>query len=83
MTNRALSDEQCQLRLKRWLVQGLDDMDWGDNKRESHAVCFFCARKFWQIPAERKGHWPGFCLLSQNGELMHAVSSLCEGMLVR
>ena len=58
-------------------------LDWGDNKRESHAVCFFCARKFWQIPAERKGHWPSFCLISQNGELMHAVSSLCEGMLVR
>eukprot|EP00435_Cladocopium_sp_Y103_P068784 s554_g32.t1 len=36
MGNRGLTDEQCQLRLKRWLVQGLDDADWGPNKRESH-----------------------------------------------
>ena len=36
MTNRDLSDQECQLRLKRWLVQGLDDVDWGANKREAH-----------------------------------------------
>ena len=36
MSNRGLSDEECQLRLKRWLVQGLDDQAWGSNKREAH-----------------------------------------------
>lgn len=36
MTKSGLSDEECQLRLKRWLVQGLDSSGWGSNKRESH-----------------------------------------------
>ena len=36
MTKAGLSDAECQLRLKRWLVEGLNDSDWVANKRASH-----------------------------------------------
>ena len=36
MTKTGLSDAECQLRLKRWLVEGLNDSDWGAHKRASH-----------------------------------------------
>ena len=59
-----------------------DAQEFGLPCRRRSLYVFFCARKFRQIQAGRKGHWPGFRLLSQNGELMHAVSSLCNGMPV-
>ena len=31
-----LSPDECKLRLKRWLVAGLESGKWGVNKRESH-----------------------------------------------
>lgn len=36
MSNSGLSDAECQLRLKRWLVAGIDSSHWGSNKREAH-----------------------------------------------
>jgi hypothetical protein len=36
MTQGSLSEEDCLLRLKRWLVAGLADQEWGQNKREYH-----------------------------------------------
>ena len=36
MSKTGLNDEECQLRLKRWLVCGMDDSGWGSNKRECH-----------------------------------------------
>ena len=31
-----LSDEECQLRLKRWLAAGLDTAGWSENQRQFH-----------------------------------------------
>ena len=31
-----LSDAECQLRLKRWLVAGLDDAGWPKGKQRTH-----------------------------------------------
>ena len=36
MSCGGLTPEECKLRLKRWLVAGLDSGRWGANKRESH-----------------------------------------------
>ena len=36
MSKGSLSDEVCQLRLKRWLVAGLQDGGWPQDKREYH-----------------------------------------------
>ena len=36
MAKGHLSDEECQLRLKRWLVAGLDTAGWSDNQRQFH-----------------------------------------------
>ena len=36
MSKSGLSDAECQLRLKRWLVSGLDATSWGSNKRDCH-----------------------------------------------
>ena len=36
MSCGGLTAEECKLRLKRWLVAGLDSAGWGANRRESH-----------------------------------------------
>ena len=36
MAKGHLSDEECQLRLKRWLVAGLDTAGWSENQRQFH-----------------------------------------------
>ena len=36
MAKGPLSDEECQLRLKRWLVAGLDTAGWSENQRQFH-----------------------------------------------
>lgn len=36
MSKSGLTDQECQLRLKRWLATGLDTADWGPNHRETH-----------------------------------------------
>ena len=36
MSCGGLTPQECKLRLKRWLVAGLDSGRWGANKRESH-----------------------------------------------
>ena len=32
----SLTEEECLLRLKRWLVAGLNDADWPEQKRDFH-----------------------------------------------
>lgn len=36
MSCQHLSEDECKLRLKRWLVAGLNTAGWGDNQRECH-----------------------------------------------
>lgn len=49
MSCAGLSHEECILRLKRWLVAGLDTDGWGENKRDAHMsmgglqLCHFAA----------------------------------------
>ena len=45
-----LSDSECVLRLKRWLVAGFKDEEWGDNKRSFHL-----SQGGWQLGAYSAG----------------------------
>ena len=36
MSQGDLTEEACILRLKRWLVAGLQDREWSNKKREHH-----------------------------------------------
>ena len=45
-----LSDGDCILRLKRWLVAGFNDGAWGDNKRSFHV-----SQGGWQLGAYSEG----------------------------
>ena len=36
ITQGSLTEEECLLRLKRWLVAGLNDADWPEQKRDFH-----------------------------------------------
>ncbi|CAE7386793.1 unnamed protein product [Symbiodinium sp. CCMP2592] len=45
-----LSDGECVLRLKRWLVAGFQDQDWGGNKRSFHL-----SQGGWQLGAYSAG----------------------------
>ena len=36
ITQGDLTEEECLLRLRRWLVAGLQDEDWPQNKRDYH-----------------------------------------------
>ena len=43
-----LSDSECSLRLKRRLVAGFNDVEWGDNKRSFHV-----SQGGWQLATYR------------------------------